>query len=151
MNKKIIIISIISILLVGSLFFLFKDREIQQEKQECEIVGDYCNYENIPSELKYQNPNETIDKIHLASREIVDNYLDISNGNPVECLGYDGGARGPTPEVVNYFHFSSCGEGEGGCGFSRDAITCQGSGTYFVREFSSSFGDIYYGPFEKNY
>ncbi len=153
--RIIIIIAVIVLIIAGFLIWSNQKPKINTSinlNQNCSLQGDYCNYNNIPSYLKYTH-GEIPPNLEADRQEVLTKYFKrttkegktINEGFQLDTEKYVC-SNGDEILVVKYFYATCEGmEGLEGCGHYRLAYVCKEF--YFIEEYQDWSGPLIYGPF----
>jgi hypothetical protein len=160
-SKKIVIISIISILLISIVVSVigwnFRTYDSNFSDQKCKRNGEYCIYNKIPEGMMFTKPSQSMDGVHKftgdPSEYLVFIYDSPKNPDmlvrreefsPWGIQDYKCKSTDEEPEVIDYFSEFCSSNIRYGCGNGRRAIVC-GDG-YLIQD-TTDYESQLYGPY----
>jgi hypothetical protein len=168
-TKKLVVISIISILLISIATSIIgwntRTYDSDFSEQECKRSGKYCIFEDIPNGMMYTKPSESLEGVHEFTGD-VDDYVyniyesrenypnEIPEGRRItlktaefyiwNIKDYRCKSTNQTPEVIEYFSKFCRGSSRiDRCGEERRAIICDQG--YLIQEVKD-YNTKLYGP-----
>ena len=171
-SKKIVVISIVSILLISIIVSIIgwntRTYDSRLSEQECKREEKYCIFDGVPTGMMYSRTDESMKGVHEFTGNIDDYAYNLyeTRGeynpeyperivlpktvepyiNPWDISSYRCKSTEEKPEVIEYFtEFCGRSNGLGGCGDERRAIVC-GDG-YLIQDIND-YNTKLYGPYD---